>query len=149
MKKFIIAFVAFLVIACGVLVFVNRNRYSSKAVLTEVCKKCTYVDQFTPLSGAPNPSALKKVISWYKYNFSSYRYNQIKPIDPYKPIMLFYGNEMVIVKLSSKMGLVNSVEIRDLSGSTQSSLKLKSRLAEAFPNLPCKITGQAGPIVSE
>jgi hypothetical protein len=136
-KKVIVAFVVFLVIACGVLVFVNRNCYSSKAVLTEVCKKCTYADQFTPLGGAIHPSALTKVISWYKYNFSSYHYNY-KAIDPHKPITIFYGNNIVVVKLSSKLGLVSSVEIRG-SDSSQSVLDLKSRLSDRFPGLPCKI----------
>ena len=143
--KFIYAIVIILVIASGVLVFVGRNCYSTKAVLTEVCRESAYVDQLvacpkTPMPSKPvHPWALEKVIGWYKYNFSTYNYKQIKPIDPNEPILVFYQSGSLVVKLTFKMSQVSSVEIRNMTGSSQSALKLKSRLEGAFPNLPCTI----------
>lgn len=148
-KKFIIAFVVFFGIACGVFFFVTRNSYSFDEVATEICKDATYVDQSISCdrkarlaSLAASPSALEKVISWYKSNFRKNRYHAgmgMKTIDPNKPILLFYETDSVVVKLTYKMDLVNSVEIRCFSGTSQSALKLKSRLSEKFPGLSCEI----------
>lgn len=139
-KWVIIAAVSFLVIVCGVFVLANRNSYSAKAVLAEVCKDSKYVDQMISVHGRhrSHPSPLDKLTNWYKYNVSFY-YHQSLPIDPYKPILLFYEDESVVVSLTFKMGLVNSVIIKDFTGSYLSALKLKSRLCETFPNLSCKI----------
>jgi hypothetical protein len=127
----------------------NQNGYSSDAVVAEISKHNVFAGthavaesriEMPVFKSRPDPLGIRRLISWFEFEFR-YRNHTIPILGPPSIFFSANGSDYMKIILHTEDDQIIEVEIIPHSGMVQDGKDIQSKLSKAFPDLPCKITG--------